>query len=58
MRRQHRAAEDHIVDLQPAAGPEHAECLGEDLALSSVRLITQLEMITSTEASSAGSASA
>jgi len=42
---------DHVADGHPPAGAQHARDLAQHRALSAERLITQLEMTTSTEAS-------
>ena len=48
---------DDVADPEAATGAEHAAHLGEHRALSVDRLITQLEMTTSTDASGSGMSS-
>ena len=52
-----RLADDDVGDLQTPAGLEDAEGLASTAALSGQRLITPLEMTTSTLSSATGSAS-
>ena len=45
---------DHVADREPAAGAKYPGCLAKDAGLLPERLMTQLEMTTSTDSSDSG----